>query len=312
MGQRQDITEQVPQEVTNISAFEKEFKLAKETQVNNSVEVEKSTGIGVSDNVKEMVLSKQIIHKAIKLVEEGGKRKLDYSQQNKIIEKLFDKLSKLDIDYLKTEEQAIAKTIAKNIKKDASKSLFSNKITVSDKILTKYADDIEKSDGAKSDKIAVEVIVAHGSKSNEFAAKELKRGNMEISEKLVDHQVTNIPIKERISKLLATNEAANRWGVFNETVGLKNVIDKQLATLKKISPKEFDETASPKSDIAKITTKKQEQKQKLFPEIDLKEMGLKDITIKHTIKYIIMDADDKRVQKITPVRNKAKAIENQR
>ncbi|HJD57034.1 hypothetical protein [Candidatus Tisiphia endosymbiont of Ptychoptera albimana] len=486
--------------------FEKEFKLAREVQVNNSIEVEKSTGLGVSDNVKEMVLSTQIIHKAIKLVEEGGKRKLDYSQRNKIIEKLSDKLSQLDVDYLKTEEQAIAKTIAKNIKKDASKSLFSNNITVSDKILTKYADDIKRLDGAKSDKfvakkinegiynhqlkdsqiaeklsqflttifnpeselvkkikssepsehttekivdirkfnpklfdeimfpkerlteiaqskvtskarfdeltkegnssrdsksfatdilvdvinsvtqkegklrvslkpkekdkifsilhsslssldpqylnvnrqkitqyiadniafsgknegkdkiftidkktldkIAVKVMVAHERKSNEFAAEELKTGSMEINEKLVAHQVTNSILKERISKLLATgniNEAANRLGVFNDnkTVDIKNITDKQLTTLKKIDPQNFDETVFPKSDIAKITTKKQEQKQKLFPEIDLKEIDFKGITIKHTIKHIIMDADDKRVQKITTVRNKAKAIENQ-
>ncbi|UCM86116.1 MAG: hypothetical protein LF885_02485 [Rickettsia endosymbiont of Culicoides impunctatus] len=487
--------------------FEKEFKLAREAQVNNSVEVEKSTGLGVSDNVKEMVLSTHIIHKAIKLVEEGGKRKLDYSQQNKIIVKLSDKLSQLDVDYLKTEEQAIAKTIAKNIKKDASKSLFSNNITVSDKILTKYADDIKRLDGAKSDKfaakkinegiynhqlkdsqiaeklsqflttifnpeselvkkikssepserttekivdirkfnpkrfdeimfpkerlteiaqskvtskarfdeltkegnssrdsksfatdilvdvinsvtqkegkprvslkpkekekifsilhsslssldpqylnvnrqkitkyiadniafsgknegkdkiftiakktldkIAVNLMVAHESKSNEFAAEELKTGSMEINEKLVAHQVTNSILKERISKLLATdniNEAANRLGVFNDnkTVDIKNITDKQLTALKRISPQNFDETVFPKSDIAKITTKKQEQKQKLFPEIDLKEMDFKDITIKHTIKHIVMDADDKKVQKITTVRNKAKAIENQR
>ena len=41
-------------------------------------------------------------------------------------------------------------------------------------------------------------------------------------------------------------------------------------------------------------------------------MDFKDITIKHTIKHIVIDADDKKAQKITTVRNKAKAIENQR
>ncbi|WP_375333410.1 hypothetical protein [Candidatus Tisiphia endosymbiont of Xenochironomus xenolabis] len=162
--------------------FEKEFKLAREVQVNNSIEVEKSTGLGVSDNVKEMVLSTQIIHKAIKLVEEGGKRKLDYSQRNKIIEKLSDKLSQLDVDYLKTEEQAIAKTIAKNIKKDASKSLFSNNITVSDKILTKYADDIKRLDGAKNDK---------------FVAKKINEG-------IYNHQLKDSQIAEKLSQFLTT------------------------------------------------------------------------------------------------------------
>lgn len=160
-------------------------------------------------------------------------------------------------------------------------------------------------------------MVAHESKSNEFAAEELKTGSMEINEKLVAYQVTNSILKERISKLLATdniNEAANRLGVFNDnkTVDIKNITDKQLTALKRISPPSFDETVFPKSDIAKITTKKQEQKQKLLPKIDLKEMDFKDITIQHTIKHIVMDADDKRVQKIKTVRNKAKAIENQR
>ncbi len=485
-------------------SFENEFKSEKEVQDKvNSVEIEKSTGVGLSDNVGEIILSTQIIHKAIKLVEEGEKRKLDYLQQNKIIKKLSDTLSELDADYLKTEGQTIAETIARNIKKDASKGVFSNKITVSDEILTKYADNIAKFDGDKSDKfaakkineeiyshqlkdsqiteklsqflittlnpeselvkkikshkpsehttkqiveirklnpkrfdeimfpkerlteitqskveskaqfdeltkegnssrdsksfatdilvdvidsvkqkeeklrislkpkekerifsilhsslsslepqylnvnrqkitediadnivsngknegkdkiftipkealdkIAARVIVAHGSKNNEFVAEDVKKGSIEINEKLVAYQVTNSLLKERISKLLATdniNEAANRLGIFNdkETVDIKNITDKQLTALKRINPKKFDEIVFPESDIAKIATKKQEQK--LFPGIDLQEIDFKDIKIKHTMKHITMDLNDKRVQKIT-IRNKDKAIGNQ-
>jgi hypothetical protein len=468
--------------------FEKEFELERKVQGNNSVEVEKSTELGISDNIKEMILSTHIVHKAIKLVEEGGKRKLDYLQRNKIIEKLSDTLSELDADYLKNEEQAIAETVASNIKKDASKGLFSNKITVSDKVLTRYADNMAKFYGAKSDKFAAKkinegiyshqlkdsqiaenlsqfltttlnpeselvkkiksykpsehtteklvdvrklnpkrfdeimfpkerlteiaqnkvetkaivdklskesrssrdskffateilldvinsekqkkgkprvslkekeeifdklhsslsrldprylnvnrkqitkdiadnivfsgkneeknkivekIIVAQESKSNKFAAEELNRRSVEINEKLAAHQVSNSLLKERISKLLATgniHEAANRWGVFNDkkTVDLNNITDKQLAALKRINPKKFDEIVFPESDIAKIATKKQEREQKLFPGINLKEIDFRGITMKH-----ITDFDNKIVPKVTTVKNKAKAMGNQ-
>lgn len=482
--------------------FKKEFEFEGEVQDKlNSVKVEKSTGLEIPNNAEKIILSTQIIHKAIKLVEEGEKRKLDYSQRNKIIEKLSDELSELDVNYLKTEGQAIAETIARNIKKDASKDLFSNKITVSDKILTKYADNIEKFNGAKSNKfaaqkinegiyshqlkdsqiaeklsqflttifnpesepvkkinsykpsehttekivtirklnpkrfdkiispkeklteiaqskvtnkaqldkltkegnssrdsksfatdilvdvinsiqkqegklrvtlktkekekifatlhsslstldpqylnvnrqqitkdiadnivfsgknegkdkiftiakktlhkIAANVTVAHGGKSNEFAAEDVKKGSIEINAKLVAHQVTNSLLEERISKFLATgniSEAANRLGIFNskKTVDIKNITDKQLITLKGINPKKFDEIVFPESDIAKIATKKQEQE--LFPGIDLKEINLKGITMKH----IIMDSNDNKMRKITTVRNKAIGNQNQR
>ncbi|MCC8399125.1 MAG: hypothetical protein LN563_00850 [Rickettsia endosymbiont of Platyusa sonomae] len=215
--------------------FEKEFKLAREAQVNNSVEVEKSTGLGVSDNVKEMVLSTHIIHKAIKLVEEGGKRKLDYSQQNKIIEKLSDKLSQLDVDYLKTEEQAIAKTIAKNIKKDASKSLFSNNITVSDKILTKYADDIKRLDGAKSDK---------------FAAKKINEG-------IYNHQLKDSQIAEKLSQFLTTifNPESELVKKIKSSEPSEHTTEK-IVDIRKFNPKRFDEIMFPKERLTEIAQSK--------------------------------------------------------
>ncbi|HJD63936.1 MAG TPA: hypothetical protein LFW13_02870 [Rickettsia endosymbiont of Sericostoma sp.] len=215
--------------------FEKEFKLAREVQVNNSIEVEKSTGLGVSDNVKEMVLSTQIIHKAIKLVEEGGKRKLDYSQRNKIIEKLSDKLSQLDVDYLKTEEQAIAKTIAKNIKKDASKSLFSNNITVSDKILTKYADDIKRLDGAKSDK---------------FVAKKINEG-------IYNHQLKDSQIAEKLSQFLTTifNPESELVKKIKSSEPSEHTTEK-IVDIRKFNPKLFDEIMFPKERLTEIAQSK--------------------------------------------------------
>ncbi|WP_425361402.1 hypothetical protein [Candidatus Tisiphia endosymbiont of Ceraclea dissimilis] len=215
--------------------FEKEFKLAREVQVNNSIEVEKSTGLGVSDNVKEMVLSTQIIHKAIKLVEEGGKRKLDYSQRNKIIEKLSDKLSQLDVDYLKTEEQAIAKTIAKNIKKDASKSLFSNNITVSDKILTKYADDIKRLDGAKNDKLVAK----------------------KINEGIYNHQLKDSQIAEKLSQFLTTifNPESELVKKIKSSEPSEHTTEK-IVDIRKFNPKLFDEIMFPKERLTEIAQSK--------------------------------------------------------
>jgi hypothetical protein len=176
-------------------------------------------------------------------------KKLDHGEKIKLSDALDNALSQFDAGYLEANKTAIAANMTKSLSNEGSTSIFNNNIAFSDNAIQKVAN----------------AVIRTNAEPNESYIRS------KINQSIVDHQLSDSAIAERLSGFLITT--SNKQGIFGPRVILPRgeegydimapnheVSVEKLAEARKLNPSKFDAMMFPENELMGIRETREKER----------------------------------------------------